>query len=223
MSDVDFVDLATDAAGDTLRVNPGGDSLLAYIVSAAIPAPPPIADQAAYLFALQALMPRGRAWPKFPEAIQTRLLNAIAAGLARLSLAISGLISDAFPATSINLLTEWELSLGLPDPCAGESPVLQVRQAEVAAKFAYFGGQSVPFFIALAKRLGYIITITEFKGAQAHHWQVNAPGVAVIYFRAGISSAGDPLIIGGNAVLECIFNELKPAHTTVSFNYSPEG
>jgi uncharacterized protein YmfQ (DUF2313 family) len=172
-----------------------------------------------YQAAFQALMPRGRVWPNDPGSVQSMVALGLSTTFARSNAAAAGLIVDAFPATAVNLLPEWEETLGLPDPCAGPSPTLQVRQAHVVAKFISTGGQSVSYFIALAASLGYPITITEFTGDQAHHWQVNAPTVSEFYFRAGGASAGEPLIIGGNAVLECVFNELKPAHTTVSFQY----
>jgi len=181
--------------------------------------PAPSAGAADYLAAMQKLMPRGRAWPRSPTAIMTLVLAALAITFARVDMAAAALMADVFPATSTGMLPEWEESLGLPDPCLGESPTLQARRAQVVQRLVSTGGQSIPYFLELAASLGYAITITEYSGANSHHWQVNCPQVQTIYFRVGQSAVGEPLVSGSAGVLECLFNELKPAHTTVSFVY----
>jgi uncharacterized protein YmfQ (DUF2313 family) len=56
------------------------------------------------------------------------------------------LIPDAFPCSTVELLPEWEATLGLPDPCV-QPPLttLQQRQAAVCAKLVARG---VPFFFS---------------------------------------------------------------------------
>lgn len=195
----------------------------------------PAYTAADYLTALQALMPRGRVWPRDPAAIQTKTLSGLASSFQRVSDRANQLLVDGFPATTTELLSEWEESLGLPDPCAGEGPTLQLRRAQVVARFAGGGGQSVPYIIAYAANLGYTITITQFLPARvgmlhagdplcglpwAFAWRVNAPTYTISAFRAGISAAGEPLSVNGNAVLECELESISPAHTTVIFKYS---
>jgi uncharacterized protein YmfQ (DUF2313 family) len=119
-----------------------------------------------------------------------------------------GLIADAFPATTNELLPEWEKSLGLPDPYLGPDLSIDQRRAHVAAKFTLRGGQTPAYFISVAAALGYTITIKQFApfragrshagvpaggAAWAFAWQVNAPLTTIQYFRAGKSAAGDPL------------------------------
>lgn len=215
-----YVDLAVNPAGDTLLVNPAGDTLAAYPTISGAPGVPPDFGVADFVSALLNLMPRGPAWPKDLDAIQTLLLQGLASMPARLAAAAKGLIRDAFPATTVNLLANWEASLGLPDPCAGPAAGLSQRQSQVVTKFAVVGSQSVPYFVNLAASLGYPVTITEFTGGSAHNWTVNAPTITMARFRTGQSGAGEPLILGGNAVLECVFRELKPTHTVVNFVYS---
>ncbi len=144
------------------------------------------------------------------------------------------LLQDAFPVTPIELLPEWEDTLGLPDPCAGPSPSLQVRQQQVAARFVASGGQTTAYFISVAATLGYPITITEFApfrvgqtvgqplygDAWAHAWQVNAPTFTITRFEVGRDTVGEALASWGNTVLQCELNRLKPAQTTLLFNYS---
>ncbi|HWF01542.1 MAG TPA: putative phage tail protein [Caulobacteraceae bacterium] len=215
-----YVDLAVGDGSD-LGVTETDALLVSKVVNPSniVPPSPPPYGPADYLAALQGLMPRGRVWPRGPGAVQALVLAALAMTPARLGQSAGALISGAFPSTAGEMLPEWEGALGLPDPCAGPAPTLQARQSQVVAKLINSGGQSVTFFVQLAAALGYAITITEFSGAQAHHWQVNCPQVQAIRFRAGQSTAGEPLLSGGSAVLECVINELKPAQTTVSFLY----
>ncbi|ASD79175.1 YmfQ family protein [Burkholderia gladioli] len=180
--------------------------------------------------ALSALFPRGLAWPRSPDAVMQQVITALSPVWARHVADNNYLLVDAFPSTTVELLPEWEASLGLPDPCAGESPSLAVRQAQVVARFTNTGGQSIAFFTDYAKNLGFTISVSEFTpfraGQQAagdscgdegwaHTWRINAPQTTINYFRAGASAAGEPLASWGNAVLLCEMNTLKPAHTLV--------
>ncbi|WP_131753604.1 YmfQ family protein [Burkholderia vietnamiensis] len=187
----------------------------------------PTFTAADFLKALQALLPRGLVWPRDPNATQTAVLSGFTPTLQRLTDAASALLVDAFPATSVNLLTEWESTLGLPDPCAGESPTIAKRQAQVVMRLANSGGQSIPFFYKQAELIGCSIII-----------EVHAP------FAAGSSGMGDPIggtewanvwtvwlpfndtpgaaQYWGNAVLECEFETWAPAHTVLQFVDSAE-
>ncbi|KVS52261.1 phage tail protein [Burkholderia cepacia] len=180
--------------------------------------------------ALMALMPRGLAWPRDPNSVMARTIATLAPIWSRHVAANNYLLVDAFPSTTVELLPEWEAALGLPDPCAGESPTLAQRQAQVVARFTNSGGQSVRYFLSYAKSLGFDVSITEFTpfrvGQQAagdsvgvegwaHTWRINVPPSTINYFRASRSAAGEPLASWGNAVLLCEMNTLKPAHTLV--------
>jgi uncharacterized protein YmfQ (DUF2313 family) len=196
--------------------------------------PAPNYQASDFASAIHALMPRGLVWPTDPTSVMAQVINGLAPTWARHAQANSNLLVDAFPATAVEMLPEWESTLGLPDPCAGPSPSLQGRQQQVVARLTNSGGQSVPFFIAFAKALGYTVTVTEFAPFRAGQskvgdacgnvdwaltWQINAPGETIAYFRAGLSSAGEPLVDWGNTVLQCELNEIKPAHTYLNFAY----
>lgn len=187
-----------------------------------------------FLTALQALMPRGLAWPRNPAAVMAQVESGLAPTWSRHTAANNDLLIDAFPATAVQLLPEWEATLGLPDPCAGSSPTLQGRQQQVVARLTNSGGQSIPYFIAYAATLGYAVTVTEFTpfrvgqqragcqvGTQdwAFTWQINSALNTVTYFSAGQSYAGQALASWGNAVLQCELTEIKPAHTYLNFAY----
>jgi len=195
----------------------------------------PAYTAADYLSALQSLLPRGRVWPREPDAAQTKALSGLTPTYERQNVRANHLLVDAFPTTTVELLPEWEATLGLPDPCAGIAPTIQARRAQVVARFTASGGQSIAYMTALALSLGYSITITQFIPARAgilragqplcgndfaHAWRVNAPLNTSFAFRAGASAAGEPLSSIGNTVLECELKEVAPAHTNLFFSYS---
>lgn len=188
-----------------------------------------------YLAALQSLMPRGRVWPRDGAATLTKALAGLTPVYERQNARANQLLVDAFPASTLELLPEWEETLGLPDPCAGVSPSVAQRRAQVVARLIAVGGQSAPYYIAYALALGYVITIKNFVPARAgilragdplngpawaHAWQVNAPLNTIRRMQAGTGRAGDALATWGNAVLECALREVMPAHTVLIFSYS---
>jgi uncharacterized protein YmfQ (DUF2313 family) len=149
------------------------------------------------------------------------------------------LIADAFPATTEDLLPEWEASLGLPDPCQGESPTVQARQAQVVARFAGsfpIGSLSIPSIVNYAANLGFIITITEnipfFVGLMqvgnsvvagdehAYDITIDAPLYSTHLFEVGSDGVGEDLGYYGNTVLECEIRRILPAFARVVFAYS---
>ena len=180
------------------------------------------------------LLPRGRVWPKVLSAVQPQAIAAIMPTYQRLLARDNYLLVDAFPSTTVELLPEWEASLGLPDPCAGEDPTIELRQMHVVARLTQSNGPSIPSLTAFAAALGYTITITEFAPARADvsyaddpcyepewafAWQINASIENVVYAEADGSFADDPLLTTGTAVLQCEMARLAPAHTVLLFNF----
>ena len=188
-----------------------------------------------YLAALQSLMPRGRVWPRDGDATLTKVLAGLTPVYERQNARANQLLVDAFPASTLELLPEWEETLGLPDPCAGLAPTIAQRRAQVVARLIAVGGQSAPYYIAYALTLGYVITIKNFIPARAgilragdplngpawaHAWLVNAPLNTIQRMQVGTDRAGDALATWGNAVLECALREVMPAHTVLIFSYT---
>lgn len=181
------------------------------------------------------LLPSGRAWPREVDAVMPQVVRAQGQSHARLQARTNYLLTDAFPASSVELLPEWEASVGLPDPCAGEDQTIAQRQAHVVARLTQCDGPSLPSLAAFAEALGYQITITEFAPARADllvadapvydpawafAWQVNAPAVEVAYFSADMSFADEPLETFSDSVLACELIRLSPSHTIIIFAYS---
>ncbi|MBB2981738.1 YmfQ family protein [Paraburkholderia tropica] len=186
-----------------------------------------------YLRALLAHLPRGRVWPRDSEATQVGVLGTYTPIFERLNARANNLLVDAFPSSTYELLPEWESTLGLPDPCAGEAPTTEQRVAQVVARFTATGGQSIAYYTAVAKAIGYEITVTQFVPAQfgmafgkpfggddwAFSWQVNAPTFSINYLSFG-GSFGTPFATWGNNVLQCELERIMPAHTILNFSYS---
>jgi len=187
-----------------------------------------------FLNALQGLLPSGLVWPRGQDSVQAETLSGLAPTFVRHAGRAVNLLTDANPATTIELLPEWESTLDLPDPCAGESPTLQQRRQQVVARFANSGGQSIPYFISFALDLGYVVETKEFApfrcgqscagdpvGGEewSYTWAIVAPSVSPVYFRAGQSTAGEPLAAWQNTVLECELDRVRPAHTVLQFIY----
>lgn len=149
------------------------------------------------------------------------MLEALAVEPARVAERVRDLLVEAFPGTTVELIDEWEEALGLPDDCV--APTLYAdRIAAIVARFVGTSGHSEADYIELAESLGY-------EGALVTFARVDA-------FKSGRSKAGDKLwnnhqwtvtiSVGGSgdtvrdALLECVFNARRRAHTEFLFEFS---
>ena len=185
-----------------------------------------------YLRQLQALLPLGDAWPREDDATLTQFLYGLAEEFARIDGRGEVLIDESDPRTTIEMLPDWERAFSLPDPCTQQVDTIQERHDVLHEKVTRIGGQSRQYFIDVAERLGFDITITEFSPftviSDVNHplydtdwwfaWQVNAPEETVRCMTV-LSGVEEPLCDWGNEILECVINRLKPAHTHVLFSY----
>lgn len=188
-----------------------------------------------YTHALQNLMPTGIAWPRDKASVQYKLLYALAQTFQKSDERSQALLSGAFPATALDLLIEWEETLGLPDECSvSEQDSIEVRRNAIISKLTGAGGQSRAYFIRLFEALGYTITITEYRQARAGWsvagepingeywpfvWKVTAPDSTYVQAKAGHSYAGDPLRSGGNKALDCTLKKVSPSHTVYMLEF----
>ncbi|VVE76358.1 phage tail protein [Pandoraea anapnoica] len=137
---------------------------------------------------------------------------------------------------AIQFLPDWERVFGLV-PKADDT--LQQRMSMVMFMANATGGLSIPYFIGLAKVLGYTITIDEFEPFRVDRnrvgdplfsedamwlWRVNVEGAPELkyYFRVGKSAVGERLAVRSDPILETLFEDLKPAHTKVIFQYDED-
>ncbi len=114
--------------------------------------------------ALLNLLPLGRVWPKELTSVQAQSVACYAPAFQRVSESAAGLLVDVFPASAVDLLSEWEATLGLPDACTVPgSQTLAERQQAVADKLSASGGPQRSYFIQIADRLGLAVTIEEYQ------------------------------------------------------------
>lgn len=188
-----------------------------------------------YLAQLSALLPPGPAWDAELEAFHEQLLGAHGLGLSAAHRRADDLLREYDLYQVSELLERWEAVLGLPDKCSGMlEATLQGRRNALLAKLASVGGQSINYFVGVARQLGFDTTVSEFhpfragrstagdpltNGDWVYAWRVNAPETTVIQFRSGRSVAGEPLQVWGNDTLECKLNQLKPAQTILLTGY----
>jgi len=91
------------------------------------------------------------------------LLDAMAAELARVDGRVDDVLRETDPRSASELLSDWETELGLPSACAPLATSLGERRDAAHTKLTERGGQSRQYFIDLAAKLGFAVTITEFK------------------------------------------------------------
>jgi len=153
-----------------------------------------------FLAGLQRLLPRGRAWSRDPDSVMTQFLAGIAVAQAQAHARQINLLMDAFPASTVELLPEWEASEGLPDPCTGVNASFDRRRQQVVARFIDPGGQTIDHFVMQAARLGVTVNIAELS-----NWRVDengvddsidspAPAIAYSYWNVGHSGVDEPLV-----------------------------
>ena len=198
-----------------------------------MPSPPALGD-ADFQQAMLRLLPSGRVWRRDPDSNLSAVMLALAPTYTSSTAAAAQVLIDGNPATTQNLLVEWETSLGLPDPCTAPNPSIEQRQAAVRAKWGARGALTTGYFIALADALGFAITITEFspfavdmscdasllEPAWAFIWQVNAPQIVTFYCSVEDSSADDPLETYDAGERVCRITQDAPAGTLVLFAFS---
>lgn len=188
-----------------------------------------------YLEQLKTLLPPGQAFPRDAGTTLHDLLDGMSIELARVDARGETLPIEANPATTNELLSDWERVAGLSDKCSGAlEETQQGRKNALLTKLTSTGGQSAAYFIELANALGYTVTIETYRpfragmsragdlltnGDWVFTWLIRAPETSVISFRAGVSGAGERLRTWGNDTLECKINQLKPAHTIALFAY----
>jgi len=137
-------------------------------------------DGDSYAQGLANLLPKGLAWPRHADAVQTKVIK----GLTKVwgfvdSRAADLLERESDPRLTIELLPDWERNWGLPDPCYSAPLSIAERQNALVTRMTIEGSASRQFFIDQAANIGYNITITEYRP-----------------FRCGMDRCGDDRTIG---------------------------
>ena len=116
---------------------------------------------------LLALLPRGAAWrtdtvaDSDHDSFLHRFWRAVAEPVADLYAKAWELALQSTACTVTSGIDDWEREFGLPDSCVAPAADVTDRVAALRERVAGEGGGSIPYFVCVAARLGYEITITE--------------------------------------------------------------
>ena len=110
--------------------------------------------------AVLSLLPRGPIWSRSVDGVLYKLASIWAQTFQRNGERSANLLTDAFPATTDELLPEWQKTLGLPDAVQTTTPTLSQAQGQVVARLCGDQSISIPALEDLAKTLGYSATAT---------------------------------------------------------------
>lgn len=172
-----------------------------------------------YLQLLHNLLPPGRLWVSLRREGSTfnQLLLAFADELARVDGREHQLRNEAHPQFMSEMMADWETLLGLPE-CGLSGFTTQQRRNQIQSKLNLVGDNRAQYFIDIAARLGYSVTITE---TPPNAYAVNSVTSTTIIEITCESPCTDPLRIWGNTDLECALRRINPAHLQQTFVYPP--
>lgn len=193
-----------------------------------------------YARLLKNLMPTGWFWESKNRkgSNLSKLLNSMAEEYARIEERAYDLIKESNPSTTFELLPDWERVFGLPDECApDETLTLQQRRQRILQLLTTRGGQNKAFYQTLASQFGFDVDVIEVSdqppfragygragdrltnGLWRYAFIIQAPADSIVRFRAGISTAGERLLLVQNSTLQCLIEKYKPAHAVAIFTF----
>lgn len=187
--------------------------------------------EADFRAALQALLPRGAAWPRHEDAVLTRFLGALAARHGALHARVGDLSErESFPPLTAELIGDWERALGLPDECSAELTLLEQRRAAVVARLTARLVPTPATIEAVSLAFGVRVSVVEFgfyncemdceqpvtDEAWAHAFQVWGSG-RVVTDATCEDDCEQPLRAWSTLPHECAVRRLAPAHTVPLF------
>ena len=188
-----------------------------------------------YLEQLQALLPRGAAWPRDPEAVLTLLLDAVAASLADVDIRAVGLLGDVRPNETVALLPDWERVAGIPDECSDTASTISQRIAALLTKVVARANLNVETFGEVTESFGVAATVEEHDQTRANNattlptgqgrwrfvWWITLPASGDATYFSVLSPVDMPLVdVERNTELECRLQSLAPAHTLLRVAYA---
>lgn len=172
---------------------------------------------------LQSNSPRGRLWAWELGLRITALWQAMGCELARLHNRALDLFEEADPETTVELLPDHERNWGLPDPAAPPPETIQERQAALAARVGGVGGQSKPYFLAIAEALGIPVEIL-LADPWAFWWIARGDAADVKRFRVGPgATVGTRLVVRSArwCRLEALYRRWKPSDSHLCVEDAP--
>ena len=169
------------------------------------------------------------------DTVLRNLLVGFAGELFRVNGLIKEYVEEIIPDTTVKFIPEYESLLGIPDECFKGERTLDERRRDILVKIASSGVQTADDFVNLAALFG--ITVTVVSAAEASVFPLILPfqvfdNITEARFTIIVSHTGVtvdafpytfPFVFGSSqlAVLECLFNKLKPSNCKVIFKEAP--
>ncbi|MFA7135601.1 MAG: putative phage tail protein [Bacteroidales bacterium] len=159
-----------------------------------------------------------------------KILMAFAVELEKFEERVTALRQEAIPGLSRELLPEWETDLGLPDTCSPLAGTMEERARIAHAKYTgNYYGQNKEFFIEYAASLGANISIKEYSGTgsifrvsvnRVSRMPITGIDGSRLWSRQAKYRWTVTVLSLDNVSLDylkCRFNQLKPAHTEITW------
>ena len=166
-----------------------------------------------YKSILKKLLPRGKAWQGMNNDF-TNLTDGVAPEFKRFNDRAENLITEIDVYQTEELLENFENELGITPQ---EGSTIDERRNNVIMKINTTGGQSNDYIISVINKLGFDVSITEFKqfqaGSNAGELLTNSD------WRFTFRITMDDVNIGVKTFLVDLINKIKPAHTIAMFEY----
>ena len=147
---------------------------------------------------------------------------------------INEVVNEYNPQKTTALIQEWEEFVGIPDDCIPVALTIEQRRLNVLLKLSGINVTTEKQFKNVASILGYNIEVSNGVSTSTFPLtlpfllisEASAPFTIVITLPSSIKPSGFALTFPFTltsqqpAILDCLFNKLKPANTQLFFRYS---
>jgi len=147
---------------------------------------------------------------------------------------INEVVNEYNPQKTTALIQEWEEFVGIPDSCIPVASTIEQRRLNVLLKLSGINVTTEKQFKNVASILGYNIEVSNGVSTSTFPLtlpfllisEASAPFTIVITLSSSLKPSGFPLTFPFTltsqqpAILDCLFNKLKPANTQLFFRYS---
>ena len=176
-----------------------------------------------HIIALAAYLPDGRTFEAkgISGSNVRQLLEGMSAELKRSQEYINTLNQEFIPDQTVLFLDEWERALGIPDSCFSGSGSSDERRRDILTKLASLGVQTIEDFENVAAIFGVSATVQAGIDSSVVFNSLRDARYTIVVSVSSIEGFPYtfPLLFGSStvALLECIFNKLKPDNCQVLF------
>lgn len=168
------------------------------------------------------------------QSVLRRILLGLASEWLNFRNKINEVSNEYNPTSTTKLIEEWEKFVGIPDSCIAIASTIEQRRLNILLKLAGVNVSTEKQFKNIALILGYNIEVSNGVSTSTFPLtlpfllisEASAPFTIVITLPASLKPAGFPLTLpfiltsGQPAILNCLFNKIKPANTQLYFRYS---